>query len=63
MNRWKKSSFCDNSGCVEMTTDQKGGVWLRSSLSPHPMLTSRADWEAFIAGVKAGEFDLPEVGQ
>lgn len=58
-NEWKKSSYCSNSGCVEVLvgddyvalreSDQRGRV----AQFTHP------EWAAFVAGVKANEFDLP----
>ena len=56
---WHKSSFSGNSGqCVEVLQecDQRA---VRDSKSPGgPQLVfTAAEWEAFILGVKAGEFD------
>jgi hypothetical protein len=63
--RWRKSSFSggnsSGSGCVEVAFLRDGGVALRDtkdrSLAPH-RYTAR-EWAAFVAGVRAGEFDAP----
>lgn len=62
---FKKSSFSNGSGgsnCAEVAVDQDGCYVVRDSkqngLSDQPMLCFRpAEWAAFVAGVKAGEFD------
>ena len=58
--QWKKSSRCDMSGpnCVEvLNTD--GVVSVRNSQRPEFMTSfDRAEWRAFVEGVKAGEFDI-----
>jgi hypothetical protein len=50
---------CDGGACVEvaMTGD---AVMVRSSAHPDgtPVTLSRDEWEAFLAGVKEGAFDL-----
>ena len=54
---WHKSSFSNSGGCVE-TGETADHVWLRDSKDRSgPVLGfSRFEWEAFVAGVKAGEF-------
>jgi hypothetical protein len=59
---WKKSSFsAHNGGCVETSLTPSGGVYLRDtkdrSLPAHEF--TAPEWDAFIKGAKAGEFDLP----
>lgn len=63
--QWRKSSFSgnqgDSSGCIEVAMLADGGVAIRDpkdhTLAPH-VYTAR-EWEAFVAGVRAGEFDRP----
>jgi uncharacterized protein DUF397 len=52
---WKKSSFCEGSGCVEVATDP-GVVYVRSSHGDHLLIFTDTEWQAFVEGVKAGEF-------
>jgi hypothetical protein len=59
---WHKSTYSANGqggGCVEVAFLAGGHVALRDtkdrSLAPH--LFTAGDWEAFLTGVKAGEFD------
>jgi hypothetical protein len=60
--RWRKSSRSGNGGgnCVEVASLASGIVAVRDSKDPDgPRLTfTPAEWEAFTAGVRAGEFDL-----
>lgn len=61
--RWRKSSFSGGNygGCVEVAFLPNGEVWVRDSkdhsLPPHRF--TPAEWDAFVAGVRAGEFDRP----
>lgn len=57
---WKRSSKCDNSSgnCVEVAFLPGGVVALRDSKNPTPVQTyDRDEWDTFLAGAKAGEFD------
>jgi hypothetical protein len=61
--RWFKSSFSsgNENGCVEVAFLPDGGVALRDtkdrSLPAHHY--TAAEWDAFLAGARAGEFDRP----
>ncbi|HXP21007.1 MAG TPA: DUF397 domain-containing protein [Streptosporangiaceae bacterium] len=59
---WRKSSYSgDNGGnCVEVAGNLPGAVAVRDSKDPSgPVLTfTPAEWHAFVAGVRDGEFDL-----
>jgi hypothetical protein len=59
--RWTKSQRCSADGCVEVAQLPGGHVALRDSkdVSKAAHVFDRAEWSAFIAGVKDGEFDLP----
>lgn len=59
-----KSSFSNSSGnCVDVDFDSDPGGWVQvqdtklGEKSPKLLFTPE-EWEAFIKGVKAGEFDL-----
>lgn len=55
------SSFCSYNGCVEVGRAADDAVVVRDSKDPgrSNSLTFTADeWDAFVKGVKAGEFDL-----
>ena len=60
---WFTSSFSNGNGngCVEVAHLPGGGVALRDtkdrSLAPHRF--TAGEWEAFVAGVRNGEFDRP----
>lgn len=57
---WRKSSFSGNQhNCVECRRVE-GGVEVRNSKRPDAGTIAYTDseWKAFVAGVKAGEFDL-----
>ena len=59
-DQFRKSSFSGGGGCVEVRLLPDGHVALRDSkdrsLAPHHF--TPAEWRAFLAGVKVGEFDL-----
>lgn len=56
---WRKASFSmQNGACVELAPLAAGGVAVRDSKNPQgPTLTfTSAEWQAFAAGMFAGEF-------
>lgn len=58
---WRKSKQSNSQGeCVEVRF-AGDAVLVRHSLAPSgPVLAfSRAEWNAFLAGARDGEFDLP----
>jgi hypothetical protein len=71
VNGFRAASRCATSTCVEVS-DTVGGeneegnrIYVRDSkqngMGDQPVLAfTRAEWAAFLAGAKAGEFDLPE---
>lgn len=59
-DNWRKSSFSSSqTNCVEFRRVE-GGVEVRNSKRPDAGTIAYTDseWTAFIAGAKAGEFDL-----
>ena len=59
---WRTSSFSGNNGtCVEVAALRDGRIAVRNSNQPEQgiVLFTRAEMEAWIHGVKAGEFDDP----
>jgi len=58
---WFKSSASTISACVEVAHLPTGGVALRDTKDrgKAPHFLTRAEWAAFLVGVKDGEFDLP----
>lgn len=55
---FKRSSSCESSGCVEVAVGDE--VWVRDSKlgDASPVLNfTRAEWDAFTAGVRDGQFD------
>lgn len=70
MSQWRKSSFSNGTGgnnCVEVTFEKDEptgaeGVLIRDSKDRNgPMLIfTPAEWSAFLAGVRAGEFDIEQ---
>ena len=58
---WRKSSFSGGEGteCVEVAEAPEGGRYLRDTKDrnrPAHYFTA-AEWDAFVKGVKNGEFD------
>lgn len=57
---WRMSSFSTGGGnCVEVALLDDGRTAVRNSNHPHAgvVLFTRAEMDAYIKGVKAGEFD------
>lgn len=61
MPEWKRPSTCGSAGnCVEVAHDEDGLVLVRDTRRPSVILRfTDAEWTAFTAGVRAGEFDTP----
>jgi len=59
-----KSSHSGVGGCVEVRLLPDGMIGLRDSkdTTKPPHLFTSTEWIAFLAGVRAGEFDLPAGG-
>ena len=59
---FKKSTFsAQNGGCVEAALTPAGGVYIRDTKDRTKVAHeyTATEWDAFVKGVKAGEFDLP----
>lgn len=55
---WIKSSFCDSASCVEVSFDDDEVLVSDSKNAFGPVLRfTHQEWDAFVAGAKAGEFD------
>ncbi|GAA3218092.1 hypothetical protein GCM10017691_00610 [Pseudonocardia petroleophila] len=55
---YRSSSFCAVGACLEVGRSNAGEVLIRDSKRPNLTLTLTAtEWESFVEGVKAGEFD------
>lgn len=56
--RWRKSTRCESHACVEVARAPEV-VAIRNSTLPQEHLSFAVPvWRAFVAGVRAGEFDL-----
>ncbi len=58
--RWRKSRHSNSSGdCVETASLPAGGMAVRNSRHPDgpALIFTRSEWEAFVRGVRDGEFD------
>jgi len=56
---WRKSTFSEPTNCVEVALLPDGGALTRDSKDPSGPVHgfTAGEWTAFLAGVKAGEFD------
>jgi hypothetical protein len=59
---FRKSGNSDTGGCVEVAALPGGGVAVRDTKNRDGGTQRYTDheWKCFVAGVKAGEFDLPD---
>ena len=57
--RWRKSSYSGVAECVEVAALGDGRIGVRNSNDPGAgvMTFTRAEIDAFVKGVQAGEFD------
>ncbi|GAB3882705.1 DUF397 domain-containing protein [Microbispora bryophytorum subsp. camponoti] len=57
---WKSSRSSNNCQCVEVAVLSDGHVGVRDSKNQDgpALVFTPAEWDAFIGGVKDGEFDL-----
>lgn len=63
MSDWKKSSYSNGNGgnnCVEVRVALRvDSVLVRNDKTPSVSVSfTKAEWKAFVEGVKAGEFDI-----
>jgi hypothetical protein len=60
VTEFRVSSFCSFGNCVEVCRTPDGTVLVRDAKDRDRQALSFADeeWAAFVAGVKAGEFDF-----
>jgi hypothetical protein len=58
--RFRRSSFCGEGGCVEVAALPGDEIVIRDSKDTRPdaprLSFTAAEWDAFVAGVTAGEF-------
>jgi Domain of unknown function (DUF397) len=59
---FRASSFCSYGTCVEVGRTADGAVLVRDAKNraQRPLAFTDEEWTAFVAGVKAGEFDYTE---
>jgi hypothetical protein len=57
---FRRSSYCGNGSCVEVSALENGTVLVRDSkdLSVKYHTYTHDEWAAFVLGVKSGEFDF-----
>lgn len=53
---WIKSSFCSSATCVEVRIDEEV-VYVKHSGATGSIAFTADEWDAFLAGARAGEFD------
>ena len=60
MTNYRTSSFCSMGNCVEVGRSADGVVLVRDTKDRAQQALTFTDdeWAAFVAGVKAGEFDF-----
>lgn len=60
-NHFHRSTYCGAGGCVEVAARPAGDVLVRDAKNAEPdapvLRFTKDEWDAFLAGVLAGEFD------
>ncbi|GLZ50371.1 hypothetical protein Acsp06_65560 [Actinomycetospora sp. NBRC 106375] len=60
---YRKSTYCSDGDCVGVAVEQDEVRVVDTKMAESLELRFTAsEWAAFVAGVKAGEFDLPASG-
>lgn len=54
-----RSSYCNFGDCVEVEDAGHGQIIMRDTKSGEELTFTHEEWEAFLLGAKAGEFDFP----
>jgi hypothetical protein len=56
---WRKATKSNTGGCVELAPTPDGMIAVRDSKNPQGaiLLYTPVEWDAFLDGVKRGEFD------
>lgn len=54
---WTTPGGCESAHCIRVKLLENGSVLVGSTMEPGDLLFTAAEWDAFIAGVKDGEFD------
>jgi len=56
---WRRSTACADHACAEVAVDVEF-VYVRDGKMPDGAVLrfTRAEWEAFVRGMKSGDFDL-----
>ncbi len=57
--RWIRSRYCSTDGCVEVAHLPSGMIAIRDSkdVTKSPHVFDQQEWQAFVAGVRNGDFD------
>lgn len=60
-NHFHRSTFCHTGGCVEVAAHPEGDILIRDAKNSDPgapvLHFTKIEWDAFLLGVHAGEFD------
>lgn len=48
---------CESAHCVQVKFNANGTVYMRATKDSAVLWFTEAEWKAFVAGVKLGEFD------
>jgi hypothetical protein len=63
MTTWRKSSACPNGAACAEILDDGEHIHVRNTKDPRVVVTyDHAEWAAFVAGVRLGEFDVQAGG-
>jgi uncharacterized protein DUF397 len=57
---FRTSTACDTGACVGVAFQEDGNILVQNTTTRahEPLTFTRREWAAFVAGVKAGEFDV-----
>jgi hypothetical protein len=59
---WQAPGRCETGTCVEVRANKYGAIEIRTAAFRSPVVATPVEFAAFIAGIKAGQYDEVVMG-